>query len=345
MVFGNFQDRLCCLRARQKGSSFIASIVLASLLFGNLSGCAKDLPINAADPLENRGAYDIYVSDVSIPNPENSDKPISGKYYFPSLDGGESRAEENYKLILLTPGFSASFTLYQRFAMHLSSHGFVVLGFDFIPSANSLDGEHDYKARQVSYAVDYMLSEENGLAEYIDPLDVGLAGHSMGAKVGFYAASLDDRINVIAAMDPVNAGGPPCFISPSNCAAYPVAPNPDRETIGVLENAHVASLILRSAPDPLVNPANEFNASWFFHGYDDNGLYAVPAPAVYIDMGKTSHAAYIPLLSRPVAAFLKRTMTAWFMTHLRGEIMDRYYDGDIIQADIDKGRILSVEYR
>ena len=57
------------------------------------------------------------------------------------------------------------------------------------------------------------------------------------------------------------------------------------------------------------------------------------------------YAAYIPLISRPVAAFLKRTMAAWFMTHLRGEPMQEYYDGDVIQADIDEGFILGTDYR
>ena len=328
-----------------KALSLIPSIALAVLLFGTLSGCAKDLPINTNDPLESRGAYDIYVSDVTVPNPEEVNKPIFGKLYFPSLDDGLTKADGDYKLILLTPGFSASFTLYERYAKHFVSHGFVVLGFDFIPNVSSVDGEHDYKARQVSYSIDYMSSEQSGVAEYIDPLNIGLAGHSLGGKVSFYAASLDDRITVISAMDPSNAGGPPCFISPSRCFAYPVAPNPNRDAIGVLENTQVASLIIRSAPDPAFNPAEEFNASWFFHGYDGNGLYAVSSPAVYVDMGSTSHVAYIPLISRSVAAFLKRTMTAWFMTHLRGEVMDSYYDGDIIQADIDSGRIDGVEYR
>lgn len=320
-------------------------IMLAALTFSALSGCARDLPINADDPLENKGAYDVYINEVIIPNPEDAEKPIEGKVYFPSMDGGLSKTDGDYKLILLTPGFSASFTVYERYAKHFVSHGFVVLGFNFVPSANAFDGEHDYKARQISAVIDYATSELSEMADNIDPLDIGLAGHSMGAKVGFYAAAMDDRITVIAAMDPSNAGGPPCFISPSNCYSYPVAPNATREAIGVLENVHVASLILRSAPDAAFNPADEFNASWFFHGYDGNGLYAVPTPAVYVDMGKTSHAAYVPLLSRTVAAFSKRTMTAWFMTHLRAETMDSYYDGDIIQADIDSGRIDGVEYR
>ena len=315
------------------------------LTFGLVSGCAKDTPININDPLENRGSYDVHISSVNIPNPEDLEKPFFSKVYFPSQDGGTSRESGDYKLILLTPGFSASFTAYERFAEHFVSHGFVVLGFDFVPSATSTDGEHDYKARQVSYAIDFVLSEASEISDYIDPTNIGLAGHSMGAKVGFYAASIDQRISAIAAMDPSNAGGPPCFISPSKCAAYPVSPNPTREAIGVLDNIHVASLIIRSAPDPLLNPAAEFNASWFFYGYDGNGLYAASSPAVYVDMGKTSHAAYIPLISRPVAAFLKRTMAAWFMTHLRGEPMPEYYDGDIIQADIDKGLILGVDYR
>ncbi len=328
-----------------KSFTYCSYFIFILLSFGLVSGCAKDTPININDPLENRGPYDVHISSVSIPNPENPDKPLSGKVYFPSQDTGTSRANGDYKLILLTPGFSTSFTLYERFARHFVSHGFVVLGFDFVPSAISTDGEHDYKARQVSYAIDFALSTASEISDYIDPANIGLAGHSMGAKVGFYAASIDQRISAIAAMDPSNAGGPPCFISPSNCAAYPVAPNPTREAIGVLNNIQTASLIIRSSPDPLFNPAEEFNASWFFYGYDGNSLYAVASPAVYIDMGKTSHAAYVPLISRPIAAFLKRTMTAWFMTHLQGEPMQEYYDGEIIQADIDKRLILSVDYR
>lgn len=237
------------------------------------------------------------------------------------------------------------FSFYEQYAIHFASHGFVVLGFNFISSGNVLDGGHEYKARQISYVIDYAISEKSGLAQTIDHENIGLVGHSMGAKINFFAAALDDRVSVIAALDPVNAGGPPCFISPSNCAAYPVAPSPVRGTIGVLSDINVASLILRSEPDSFVNPEEEFNASWFFHGYDGLGLYAVPSPAVYIDMGSVSHMAYLPLLSRGITSFSKRTMTAWFMTHLRGELMGAYYDGDIIQRDIETGLVIGVDYR
>jgi len=310
-----------------------------------LSGCVSDLPVNTDDPLESKGSYDVYVSDVKIPNREKPSKSLTGRIYFPSFDGGVSRADENYKLILLTPGFGTSFKFYERFAMHFVSHGFAVLGFDFVSGVNPMDGQHDYKARQVSYAIDYILSDQSGFADNIDAEGIGLAGHSTGAKVGLYAASIDDRITAVAALDPVNVGGPPCLISPSYCRKYPVAPNAKRELVGVLNDVMAASLIFRSAPDPLFNPEKEFNASWFFKGYDGNGLYAVPAPAIYVDMGKTPHVFYIPMLSQPVSSFLKRTMTAWFMTYLRGEPMEAYYYGDIIGADIDEGRVRGVEYR
>jgi len=242
----------------------IHPITYIAILLGMLSGCAADNATNPDDPLENRGIYDVAVNQVDIPNPENTNAPFSAKVYFPSLDGGASWAAGDYKLIVLTPGFAASFNLYERYAKHFTSHGFVVLGFDFASGGNVLDGGHEYKARQISYVIDYAASELSGLAQYIDSDHVGLVGHSMGAKVSFYAAALDARISVISAMDPVNAGGPPCFIFPAKCAAYPVAPNPAREMVGVLDNINVASLILRSEPDSLVNPEEEFNASsWY----------------------------------------------------------------------------------
>ena len=58
----------------------------------------------------------------------------------------------------------------------------------------------------------------------------------------------------------------------------------------------------------------------FYEGYDGEGLYAVPSPTLYFDMGTASHGSYAEPFSSenrvPMIAW--RTALAWLLTHLQG---------------------------
>jgi pimeloyl-ACP methyl ester carboxylesterase len=318
--------------------------MLSAGLFGLclviFQGC-QPVPIDAADPYENSGEFAVTRDPVLIANSEQPAQPMQGALYRP--DKPDVTTDKAH-LVLLLPGFGVSYPLYAAYAEHLASHGYWVLGMDFVKQLDAYDAEHDYRARQVSMAIDYVAAQPQYATE-LDTDRVGIMGHSMGGKISFYAASQDQRIVAVVAMDPVNGGGPPCFIAPDSCANYPVAPNPARGQIGVLDSVQAASVILRSQPDANFNPENEFNASWFYFGSDGNGTHGVPSPAVYFDMGAVGHADYLTLLQGDTVQITKRTALAWFAQQFDHVDTSEYFSGARIEADIAAGRIVGVERR
>lgn len=317
----------------------LASFLLAATLAFN-QGC-RPIPIDPADPYENAGAQEVLRSPLLIANSEHPQQPMQGSLYRPDTAAVTTGKAH---LVLLLPGFGASYQLYSAYAEHLASHGYWVAGMDFVKQTNAYDAEHDYRARQVSMAIDYLKAQPQYAAE-LDTDSAAIVGHSMGGKVAFYAASLDARIKAVVALDPVNGGGPPCFIAPDECAKYPVAPNPARVQVGVLDSMHAASVILRSQPDASFNPENEFNASWFYFGSDGNGAHGAPPPAVYFDMGAVGHADYLTLLQSDTVQITRRTALAWFAHRFDHIDTSEYFSGARIEADIAAGRIVSVERR
>lgn len=306
----------------------ITLLSLATMTLLILGGCLE--PVSSDDPLERPGPFTVTQSDQQIPYQGSDD--IDARLYTPDTESPAA-------LLIFLPGFGASFSLYSDYLIHLASHGYLVLGMNFPGDPFALDSHHDLKAQQVLAAVEFMRS--------LHPtLKIALAGHSMGGKLAFYAAALDPGIAVVMALDPVNAGGPPCFLFPDYCANYPVAPNPGREQAGILADIEAtASLIMRSAPDPATNPEAEFNAEWFYYGSDGKGSDAVPSPALYYDLGSFAHAAYVPLLPSDTSSLIKRTMVAWLQQQIQNKEMREYLTGNRIAADIEAGRILRVESR
>lgn len=296
------------------------------------------------DPLEMPGPFDIYTAqELQVANPEAPDEPISARIYAPSEDGGQSIRDALLELVILMPGFGATYEMYGIYARHLASHGSLVIGMDFI-LPTGFDGRHDYLARQTTYVIDFALDSGGPLGGHVDGAKIATAGHSLGGKIAFYAAALDPRITVVMALDPSNGGGPPCFISPVWCNAYPVAPNTETGEPGLLGSVNAASFIMRAAPDAF-NPDAQSNAEHFFRGIDGQGTYGVTSPALYFDLGGAGHASWLFLGNPNVPRITKRTMVAWLSTHFRGEAMDGYFTGEIVQRDIDAGSVVAVETR
>jgi pimeloyl-ACP methyl ester carboxylesterase len=262
-------------------------------------------------------------------------------------------------VVIFSPGFSASYSFYQAYFTHLASHGYAVLAMNTLGSAIAFDSQHDDKASQILAALDYVIAPERSWSDQLDDTRIATAGHSMGAKLAFYAASLDARISVVLALDPVNAGGPPCFIAPDDCRRYPVAANPESGQLGKLAALQAASLILRSEPDKSTNPDPQFNAQWFFLGLDGQGEQAVPSPALYVDMGAVRHADYLTLLTTdsnaPTHRLAKGYMLAWLQQEFEQQQFEQppleqqdyedYFSGATAQGHIDAGYIVSSQRR
>lgn len=303
-----------------------------------LQGC-EQIVLDPDDPLEQAGPYTVKTSAAGFDS-STSGQRLAGTFYYPAGDF----EQQTLPLVVITHGFSLHYYDYAVYSRHLASHGFVVLGFDFVEtSADSNIGNHDDKAVQLSEAIDYALTTAP-LAASINPAHIAAMGHSLGGKIAFLAAADDSRIATVVALDPSNAGGPPCFISPDNCANYPAAPNPSRGQVGVLHKLQASSLIFRSRPD-ITNPAAEFNARYFYYGDDGAGNNGVPAPAFYINMGDAPHANYMPGFISYVATLARRNSLAWLQQVFYGSDNSRYFTGDKMQADIAAGRIVGYAQR
>lgn len=318
----------------------IVSLLLFIVCTSQIQACIEPAVIDPTDPFENAGTYPFQQTPLAFSNPEDISETLFATLYLP-----EASETEMVPLVIVLPGFGASHSAYHAYSSHFASHGIAVLG--YTPTGNSdspFDGQHDYLANQVSYALDDLLSNTS-IAQQLDVTRIGLMGHSLGGKLAFYASALDSRFTVIVALDPVNSGGAPCSLEPNWCSAYPVAPNPQKEQIGILNDVHTASLIFRSAPDA-VNPDLEFNAEFFFYGSDGLGSNAVAAPAAYIDMGSTPHSAYVPgPLAGLTEPLVKRTVIAWLKRHFFAEDIDDYLTGARMINSINKGHVVSVTER
>lgn len=296
------------------------------------------------DPLELPGSYGVFRSELfDVPNPEVPDEPIRARIHAPSADGGLSVDEGPFPMVLFMPGFGATLDAYDMYASHLASHGFIVASMDFrLPGG--VDGRHDYLARQALYVIDHALGSASPVWGHVDASKIATAGHSLGGKIAFYAAALDSRIEVVMALDPSNGGGPPCFISPEWCNAYPVAPNVETGAIGLLDQVDAASFIMRAAPDAF-NPDPQSNAEHFFFGLDGQGAHAVGPPALYFDVGAAGHASWLYLGNPEVPRITRRTLVAWLRKHFQCEPLEAYFTGEIVQRDVAAGIIVAVETR
>jgi dienelactone hydrolase len=322
----------------KKGCAMLKKLLTIIFLPLMLCSC-EQIVLDATDPFEKPGAYSTNMTGVSI-DTSTSANNIAGVIYSP---GGTIPAASRV-LVVILPGFSLHYYDYEVYAKHLASHGYLVLAMDYVEtSSDSAIAKHDDKALQVKEAISYMLDSSN-VKSTINPEKIAVMGHSLGGKMAFYAAAIDHRIKSVIALDPSNAGGPPCAINPDNCANYPVAANPARGFIGVVKDITASSLIFRSQPDAF-NPGDEFNAYNFYYGSDGLGLNGTPSPSRYIDMGAAPHANYMPKIITFLPTLVKRDVIAWLKNQFDGIDTSNYFTGSVMQADISAGRVSSTTAR
>ncbi len=120
--------------------------------------------------------------------------------FLPDSTGGP------FPLVTIAPGFQLPASQYVGSAAHLASFGFVACVAAY--NASLFSPNHLNNAKEVLAVVDWALAPTGPLAGKADPLRVGAAGHSLGGRLSVLAASLDDRIGAVFAMDPVDADDP-----------------------------------------------------------------------------------------------------------------------------------------
>lgn len=324
-----------------KNSNSIAVLILLISLF--LQACSGD------DYYENSGPYSPAMQNLVIPNSpiaeeENSamvTKKVSMTLFYPKENNKITNTSEELTLIL--PASDLNRYFYLPLAWHLATHGHTVAAID-LPFNLSLNGKHDWLAATVTHVMDQLEASENLRAE-ISTEKVNLIGHGLGGKIAFYAATLDQRIQKVAALDPTNNGEAPCFVSRKWCEAYPVAPIPNTDYIGVLGELSSESLIFRSSPDIFFSSEEQFNAEIFFYGLDGSGSYATPSPSIFIDAGEQIHLSWLPLFGSDLNRMTFRTLTAWLDPGLSESDLIPYISGTVMQWDIDQGIVTKVDQR
>ena len=275
--------------------------------------------------------------------PDVGEIPENGDYgYSPQEQGPHEFSEEEYTLelngsiavgiftptlsealplVLVLPAFGQSYTAYRHMTTHLASHGFLVVGADVSPGSFMDPAEHDKKAQNVTSVIDWILSQDME----VDQTKIAVMGHSLGGKLAFYAASFDDRIDIVTGWDPQNNGGPPCFLGQTEqgeCNDFPVAPNCQAEDSGLIHNIQAESLIF-GAQDSFLTPDVHLHASEFYRG--------APSPAHFISMPAVGHLAWSAEDSESL--FTRGVHTSLLLNRFKGyEGLDEWIPGQGLMA-------------
>lgn len=277
--------------------SFLLALVLLSSyacshVCANDTECRKSLG-RSTESFEKYGSEN-YSMSTSVTTYRN--KHIHELKFVPN--------KQSEATIFFMPGFGAEVRDYVWIMKYWASKGSKVVGIDFPKDGLFETQNHEENAKQVLKLVE-KYKNENPKTKLI------LSGHSRGAKIAFYTASKTSKVDAVIAFDPVNAGGPPCFMS-DKCYDYPVASNPNRKQKGVLTNFNTPSLIF-SVPVDSWNPDDQFHslkfwndlsknaylfdcenashAAWYFEDHDDLAVMSMGMSSIFITALKNSKKA------------------------------------------------------
>lgn len=296
----------------------------------------------SGDPLQ-AGKFKVLKQDFKVPNPDAALNPIPLTLYSPSEDG--SRAAEGKRgLVLVLPGYGKNFGIglagtypsYSFYSEHLVSHGFVVVGMNFIAGGIGLPlattenlGAHfltrqEDNVKEVKAVLDFILSDAGAKAQ-IDASKIAIAGHSEGGKVAFFAAVEDPRIDLVIGWDPQNAGGgTPCAGAPDTCDRLPIAPicpDPDDTSTanpGRMHELQAETLVFAARDAATIPDAHHF-AEHFYRG--------APSPAHLVLFADASHENWSDGMN-PVSQATMRAQLALLLTRFQGMTgLDDYLPG------------------
>jgi dienelactone hydrolase len=120
-----------------------------------------------------------------------------GRIWYPTTTG-------SYGVLAISPGFTGTASTMYFWGERLSSHGFVVI----VIETNTLLDQPDSRARQLSSALNYVVSQGNSrtsaLYGKVDGNRRGVGGHSMGGGGTLIAASDNPSYKAAIPMAPWN---------------------------------------------------------------------------------------------------------------------------------------------
>ncbi len=117
--------------------------------------------------------------------------------------------QDSLPAIVLLHGFQIEGQLYYGTAEHIASFGYIVCVPEY-PAG--LRPNHVQNADEVRGTIDWLLA--SSFAGRIDTTKIGVAGHSLGGKIGVLAAKSDSRIKAYLGLDPVDGAR---FCNAQNC--------------------------------------------------------------------------------------------------------------------------------
>ena len=298
-------------------------------------------PEKVIDP-SDLGPYDVKSEFLGV-TLDSSGRSIAGQAFYP--DPKQTQDASSPLVVVIPPGFIGGVSLpegklffdiqlYESYMKHMASYGFTVFGVYepsniFINIQDKLD--HATQAKDISSLLDALTANDSPIKNRIDENKIALMGHSKGGKLAYLTAADDKRVGAIIAIDPVNQGGPPSFIS-KEAYDHPAAPIPGKVTDSPLDRVEAASLLFRAPPD-LVNSESQFNAEHFWPKFKADGIM------VDIDM---KHAD--PLFDRNVQKGICATTAAWLLRHFSDQTqLDKYLQPNAIAQSFSGVKINRVE--
>jgi len=178
-----------------------------TLLFAVAALCLVSSSVWAATPAE-RGPYGIGVlHDDAVDASRGREIDLLILYLLTTATGDPVA---RYPLILFNHGFMLWGELYRSYGEQLASQGFVVALPTYAMSMVAIS--HSTLAADARFVIDHCLAlatdVRSPLFGLVDAGAIGAAGHSFGGKLALLEAATDPRVRAIAALDPVDGGGP-----------------------------------------------------------------------------------------------------------------------------------------
>ncbi len=296
--------------------------------------CLEDSWSEQVPDASKLGPYEVETKFLSLDS-KLTGRSITAKLFEAKKSGCQDSSVEDAPLVVfLAPGFIGSIPwpldlgksklydmqVYEGYMHHLASYGIKTLG--LYEARGSIfskleDVDHKRDAMEISSFITDLIERKSELSISFDEEKLAIMGHSKGAKLAFYSATMDERIKVILAVDPVNSGGPPCFISKS-CTKFPVAPNPKNGDEGILDQVVAKTLIFNAPIDKLWNPDPQFHARHFYNGLESDTFLAE------VNAG---HASW--MFNEKVKSLTRALFVSYLFKNLKDDSgFDSYLDGD-----------------
>lgn len=165
---------------------------------GDVDSGSVESGVPVADPAE-KGPFDVRAVNGVVEALEVG-TTVNASCFLPDASAAP------FPLVTIAPGFQLPASQYVVSAQHLASFGFVACVTAY--NASLFSPNHLANAKEVIAVVDWALDPAGPLGGETDPSRVGAAGHSLGGRLSVLAAGLDERIDAVFAMDPVDAEDP-----------------------------------------------------------------------------------------------------------------------------------------